>query len=105
MDIIGTFLAVGILWFLITWFTSSTNSSHSLNLTWIVVIGMLIVGMLTKFFLSGILGPFTVIVDIAALYFLVDKVCETSQRITVRICAWYLGLSFLISLVFKLIAS
>ena len=47
MNIIGTFISVGILWFLITLFTRSTNSTHTLNETWIVVIGMLFVKFLS----------------------------------------------------------
>ena len=104
MHIFGTFLSVGILWFLITLFTNSNNSSHSLTQTWIVVIGMLIVGFLSKLLLAGFLGPFTVIVDIAALYLLVDKVCETNRKVTIKICAWYLGLSFVIALFFTLLS-
>ncbi len=103
MPIIDTFLSVGILWFLITLFTRSTSSSQSLTETWIVVIGMLIVGILSKWFLAGILGPFTVIIDIAALYLLVDKVCRTNRKTTIKICAWFFGLSFLINLFFALL--
>ena len=104
MNAIGTFLQVGILWFIITLFTRSTNSSQSLNETWIVVIGMLIVSFLSRLLLGAILGPFTVIVEIAALYLLVDKVCGTSRKVTVKICAWYLGVSFLFGLFFALLS-
>lgn len=104
MNVIGIFLQVGILWFLITLFTRSTSSSESLNETWIVVFGMLIVSFLTRLLLGGILGPFTVVINIAALYLLVDKVCGTSRKVTVRICAWYFGISFLIGLFFAMIS-
>ena len=103
MNIIGTFISVGILWFLITLFTRSTNSTHTLNETWIVVIGMLFVNFLSDLLLGGFIGPFTAIVDIAALYFLVDKVCGTSQKITIKICAWYLGLSILVGVFFSVL--
>lgn len=103
MHIIGTFLSVGILWFLITLFTRSTSSTQSLTETWIVVIGMLIVGFVSRLLLSGILGPFTLVVDIAALYLLVDKVCGTSRKVTIKICAWYFGISFLIGVFFALL--
>lgn len=105
MPIIGLILQVGILWFLITLFSRSTNSSQALTETWIVVIGMLIVGILTRLFLSGRLGPFTAIIDIAALYWLVDKVCGTSRKVTFKICGWYFGISFLISLFFAVLSS
>ena len=104
MQIIGLFLQVGILWFLITLFSRSTNSSQTLTETWIVVIGMLVVGVLTRWFLSGFLGPFTVIIDIAALYLLVDKVCGTSRKVTIKICGWYFGVSFLMALFFAVIS-
>lgn len=103
MNVFGTFLQVGILWFLITLFTRSTSSSQSLTETWIVVIGMLIVSFLTRLLLGAILGPFTLLINIAALYILVDKVCGTSRKVTIRICAWYLGISFLLSLLFAVI--
>jgi uncharacterized membrane protein YuzA (DUF378 family) len=72
---------VGILWFLITLFTGSTDSSRSLRETWIVIIGMLIVGLLARFMLAALLGDLEILIDIvallidiAALYVLVDKV-------------------------------
>lgn len=105
MNIIGTFISVGLLWFLITLFTRSTNSSQTLTETWIVVIGMLFVSFLSNLLLGGILGPFTAIVNIAALYFLVDKICGASQKVTIKICVWYLILSFLISLFFAFLSS
>jgi hypothetical protein len=104
MNVIGIFLQVGILWFLITLFTRSTSSSQSLNETWIVVIGMLIVSFLSRLLLGGILGPFTAIIEVAALYLLVDKVCGTSRKVTIKICAWYLGISFLFGLFFAMLS-
>jgi hypothetical protein len=105
MQVIGLFLQVGILWFLITLLTRSTNANQSLNETWIVIFGMLIVGFVSRLFLSAFLGPFTVLVDVAALYLLVDKVCGTSRKTTIRICAWYFGISFLIGLFFALLST
>jgi hypothetical protein len=77
----GLFFQVGILWFLITLFTGSTDSSRSLRETWIVIIGMLIVGLLARFMLAALLGDLEILIDIvallidiAALYVLVDKV-------------------------------
>lgn len=104
MSIIGTFLSVGILWFLITFFSRSTSSTQSLTETWIVIIGMMIVNLLSRWLLGGILGPFTLLISVAALYFLVDKVCGTPRKATIKICAWYFGLSFLINIFFSLIS-
>jgi len=108
MGLFGLFFQVGILWFLITLFSGSTNSDQSLRETWIVVIGMLIVGLLTRFLLPDLLSFAAILIDIVALYFLVDKVCGTSRKATIRICAWYLGISFMIGLVsfgFKLLSA
>lgn len=99
MGLFGLFLQVGILWFLITLFTGSTNSDQSLRETWIVVIGMLIVGLLTRFLLPGVLGFASVLINVVALYVLVDKVCGASRKATIRICVWYFGITFLIWLV------
>lgn len=98
MNAFGTFLSVGVLWFLITIFTRSTDSSQSLRETWIVVIGMLIVSFLSRLLLPEVLGPFTVVINIAVLYLLIDKVCGTSRRTTIKICAWYFGILFLIEI-------
>ena len=59
MNSVGVFISVATLWFLITLFTRSTSSSQSLTETWIVVIGMLIIGMLTKWLLADLLGQGT----------------------------------------------
>jgi hypothetical protein len=67
MNVIGIFLQVGILWLLITLFTSSTDSSQSLRETWIVVFGMMIVGILTRLLFGGTIGPFTTIIDMVVL--------------------------------------
>ena len=66
---------------------------------------MLIVSLLSKLLLGGIVGPFTVIINILALYLLIDKVCGTSRKTTIKICAWYFGISFLIGLLSLLLAS
>jgi hypothetical protein len=95
----GLLFNVGILWFLITLFTRQTNSTVSLGETWIVIIGAMVVGIMSRLLLGGVLGPFVVIIDIIALYFLVDKACGTPKQTTIKICGWYLGISFLSGLV------
>jgi hypothetical protein len=96
---IGLLLNVGILWFLITLFTRQTNSTVSLGETWIVIIGTVVVGVLSRLLLGGFLGPFVVIVDIMALYLIVDKVCGTPKKTTYRICGWYFGITFFLGVV------
>ncbi len=104
MGIIGIFLQVGILWFLITYFTRQTNASASLPEAWIVIIGTLIVGMPTRVLLGSLLGPFTAVIEILALYFLIQKVCGTPRGTSMKICGWYLGVSLLISIGFRVLA-
>jgi len=89
MGISNLFLQVGILWFLITLYSRSTNSASSLRETWIVVIGVMIVGLLARLILGGILGPFVGLINIVALYYLIDKVCGLSREATRKICIWY----------------
>ena len=98
MSVIGTFLSVAILWFLITLFTGTRDSSQSLRETWIVVCGVGIVGILSRFLLVHILGPFTALLQIAVLYFLVDWACGCSRKATIKICAYYTATCALISL-------
>ena len=105
MNIFGTFISVAVLWFLITLFTRSTSSSRNLNEAWIVVIGMLIVRFVLRHLLGGVLGLFTIVLEIGALYLLVDKICGTSRATTIRICVWYFVVSFLINLFFYIILS
>jgi len=105
MTIFSIFISLALLWFLVTLFTRSTNSSQTLTESWIIVIGMLIVNLLSKLFLYHFLGIFTLVVNIIALYFLVDKICGTPKSITIRICAWYFGLTFVMNLFFNLILS
>ena len=98
MGIFNLFLQVGILWFLITLYSRSTNSASSLRETWIVVIGVMIVGLVARWILGGILGPFVGLISIVALYYLVDKVCGLSQKATKKICIWYVVSLFILGI-------
>ncbi|MDP0491212.1 MAG: hypothetical protein Q7Q71_09215 [Verrucomicrobiota bacterium JB023] len=98
MFIFTTFISVGILWFLITFFSGSTNSEQSLRETWIVILGVGMVGLIGRF----LLGPFAFLLEIVALYFLILKVCDLRRQIAMKICGYYLAISFLISLVLAL---
>lgn len=105
MHAIGLFLQTGILWLLITLFTRSTDSQQTLNETRIVIFAMLAVGFVTKFLLRPYLGPFSLLVDVAALYWLVDKVCGNSRNITFKICLWYFLISILFALFFAVMSA
>ncbi len=103
MVFIGLYLRVGILWFLVMQFTGSANSAQSLRKTCIVVLGMMIVSFLTPWLLGGIIGTFTAIIDIAILYVLIDRVCGTTRKTTLKICGCYLGVLLLIGIGISLI--
>ena len=66
---------------------------------------MIIVRIFGSLLLGGILGPLLIFVNVAELYFLVDKVCEKSRRTTIKICAWYFGLTLAIGMAFAALAS
>ena len=105
MSIVNLFLQIGVLWFLITFYSRSTNSSSTLRETWIVVIGMLIVGLFSRLLLGGILGPFTGIPSLIALYILVDKVCGLSRKVTIKICVIYVVIMVLFGIIGRILAT
>lgn len=98
MYLIGIVLQVSVLWFLITLFTGQRNSTQSFRESFVIILAALIVNVLTRIFLGGLLGPLTLLIDFAVLYFLVDKLCGTTRKVTLKICGWYVGISLLISL-------
>lgn len=66
----GTLSSVALLWLLITFFTRATSSSGSLTETWIVIIGMQIVRFFSRLLLAWAIGPFVLLIELAALYIL-----------------------------------
>lgn len=98
MSIIGIFLSVAILWFLITLFTGSRNAEQSLRETWIVMFGVMLVGIVSRLFLAQYLGPFTALLQIATLYLLIDWVCGCSRKATLKICGYYTAACIMISI-------
>lgn len=101
----GIVLQAGILWFLITFFTRQANSVQSWREAKIVLIGVLFVTILSRLLLLNLLGPLVLLIEAAALYLLVDKVCETSQRVTIKICVWYFAATLVISGFFYLLSN
>jgi hypothetical protein len=59
------------------------------------MVGMIIVGFFSRLLLGGILGPFTGIISLIALYFLVDKICDLNRKITIKICIFYVVIMIL----------
>ena len=56
-----------------------------------------------RFTLVPFIAPFTVFIEMVALYFLVTKICELDRRRTLRICYWYVGILFSISLLMHIL--
>lgn len=100
MTAIGTFLDLGLLWFLITLFTGSIDAERSFRETWIVVFGVMIVGLVARSLLGDSLRPLATPIQLVALYFLVDWSCGTDRRTTLKICGWYLVASVTMSVAF-----
>ena len=92
----GIVFQAGLLWFLITYYTRQTNSDQSWREAKIVLIGILFVTILTRLLLWDVLGIFVLVIEAVALYMIIDKVCGTSQRVTVKICAWYFTIILLV---------
>ncbi len=95
MTTLGTFLELGILWFLITLFTDSTNAEQSYRETSIVIFGVMTIGVFFKLLLPD--NPLVIPVQLAALYYLVDWSCGCDRKITLKICGWYLLTSLTVS--------
>ena len=96
---LGILINLGVLWFLITFFTGSTNSDQSLRETIIVIFGVGIVQMVCGLALPGGFELLSIPVSLGALYFLVGWSCETDRRTTIKICAWYMLVALLTSFV------
>lgn len=101
----GLVFQAGLLWFVITLFTKQTNNSHSRNEMTIILIGFIAAALLTDLVLGPILGIFTVAINVVVLYILIDKVCGTSKKITMKICAWYAGITITVRIVITLVAA
>lgn len=99
MTSLGTFLHLGILWFLITLFTDSTNAEQSYRETSIVIFGVMTIGVFFQLFLGSSL--LAIPVQLGALYYLVDWACGCDRRITLKICGWYLAASLTINIVIR----
>jgi hypothetical protein len=100
MTSIDTFLDLGILWFLIVYFTGSIDADQSYRETLIVIVGVMIVGLVFRSLLGDSLRPLATPFQVVALYFLVDWSCSTDRRTTLKICGWYLVASVAMSIAF-----
>lgn len=68
-----------------------------------MVFGMMIVNLVLMLLFRGGLAPVALVLDIAALYLLVDKVCASNRTTTFKICGWYIGFRLLLALLSALL--
>jgi|GEM_PF-3193010 len=47
---------------------------------------------------------FSLVFQAGLLWFLIDKVCGTAQKTTVKICAWYFGITIGLQMIGTVIA-
>jgi hypothetical protein len=90
MSIVDTIFDLGILWFLIVLFTDSIDEDQSYREAFIVIFGVMIVGLISRLFLDPSLRWLATPIQLGALYFLVEWSCGTDRKTTLKICGWYL---------------
>ena len=106
MFIAHLFIQVAVLWCLIAIYSGSSGSSSSVqHESWVVIIGVAIVGIVSRLLLAGILGPFTDVIPLIALYFLVDKVCDLGRDKTIKICSFYVVIMIMLGIVGHILAT
>lgn len=98
MTTIGTFIDLCILWVLIVGFTGSIDAEQSYRETFIVVFGVMLVGLVAGFILNDSLQLLVTPLRLVALYFLVGWSCGTPRKTTLKICGWYLVASVTMSM-------
>ncbi len=95
---------LALLWVLIVVITGSRDNEQSYREALICTLGLAVISMI---FTWCIPSPFNLLcfpVQLVALYFLVDRVCECSVSTTWRIIIWYAVLSLLFWLLFEVIS-
>ena len=90
-----------LLWVLIVIFTGSRDDEQSYREALICTVGLAVISMVFAWLVPS---PFNLLrfpVQLVALYFLVDRVCECSVATIWRIIIWYVVLSVLFWLLFE----
>jgi hypothetical protein len=93
--ILQHFVPLGLLWVLIVIFTGSRDSEQSYREALICACG------------RAVPMPYELLrypVQLVALFFLVDRVCECSRSVTWRILIWYVVISVGFAMAFSLVA-
>jgi hypothetical protein len=101
--IISHLTSLPLLWVLIVYFTRSLDNKQSFREAFICTLGLAVISMIFAWF---VFVPFNLLrfpVQMVALYFLIDRVCECSVATTWRIVIWYLVISVTFGVLFYLL--
>ena len=98
--ILQHFLPLGLVWVLIVIFTGSRDEDQSYREALICASGLAVISMIFAWFLPDQITLLRYPIQVIALFFLVDRVCECSRATTWRITIWYVVISlfFLIAM-------
>ncbi len=87
--ILQHFLPLGLVWVLIVIFTGSRDEDQSYREALICASGLAVISMIFAWFLPDQITLLRYPIQVIALFFLVDRVCECSRATTWRITIWY----------------
>lgn len=90
MMALNIWIELGLLWWLITYFTGSLDAGESYREAWIVIFGVMLVSLVANAALGEAGGIFALPLKVLALYYLIGWACDTDRKTTRRICGWYL---------------
>jgi len=103
--ILGIAIQVGVLWFLINYFTGETDPDAGLRKTLFVVAIVVAANLVLTFAVRPMIGGFSSLISLIVLYSAVGWVCETTRRESLWITGGYLVALGLIELVIGLLVT
>lgn len=93
--ILQHFFPIGLVWILITIFTGSRDEDQSYREALICTCGLAAISMIFSWFLPEQFALLRYPIQVIALFFLVERVCESSRATTWRIIIWYVVISLI----------
>jgi hypothetical protein len=100
---IGLGISLTLLWILIALFNKSGHPELDQREAQIVVMGVAIVGIIAWLLFGRIFRPAPALLQLVALFILVERVCETDRPTTIRICGYYLLVLFVLHFILRLL--
>jgi hypothetical protein len=89
-----------LVWLLIVIFTGSRDHMHSYREALICTVGLAAISMIFAWVIPSPYHLLRFPVQVFALFFLIERVCECARATTWRIVIWYAALSILFALSF-----